>query len=187
MRMAREAVPHTLRSGLLGVRQKRRRVVEAVRVFAMLPGPQSLWAGGWLKWPDVLVSARDVDRWPFSVGALVKPAAVLSSLSWPGDISDLGKWGISCVELLILYERWAGERLRIEDSVPKCRRPGRPISVSAAPLCPDTDLWKLCRFLGSMMRALKGLPGGLGRFFPGRIGANHGRLRHIGWMSAAMG
>ena len=30
------------------------------------------------------------------------------------------------------------------------------------------------------MRASRGLPGGLGRFLPGRIGANDCRLRHIG-------
>ena len=31
-----------------------------------------------------------------------------------------------------------------------------------------------------MMRALRRLPGCLGSFMPGRIGANHGRLRHVG-------
>ena len=86
-----------------------------------------------------------------------------------------------------MYERWEEERLRIEESVPKYRRPGRPISVSAAPLCPDVDIWKLCRFFGHMLRALVRLPGGLGRFLPGRIGANHGRLRHVGWEKCCHG
>ena len=95
--------------------------------------------------------------------------------------------GVSYVELLILYERWAGERLRIEEAVPKHRRPGRPISVSAAPLCPDADIWKLCLFFGHMLRALTKLPGGLGRFLLGRIGANHGRLRHVGWEKCCHG
>ena len=164
-----------------GGRPKRRRVVEAVGDVAMLPGPQWLWVGDWLKWPDIFISAHDVGRWPFFVGALVKLAAFLRSLSWTGEVADLGSGGISNVELLILYERWVRERLRIEDSIPKYRRPGRPISVSAAPSCPDAEKWKLCRYFGSMMRALRGLPGGLGRFIPGRFGANHGRLRHIGW------
>ena len=31
------------------------------------------------------------------------------------------------------------------------------------------------------------LPGGLGRFLPRRIGANHGRLRHIGWEKCCHG
>ena len=86
-----------------------------------------------------------------------------------------------------MYERWAGERLRIEESLPKYRRPGRPILVSAAPLCPDADIWKLCRYLGQMLRALVRFPGGLGRFLPGRIGANHGRLRHVGWEKCCHG
>ena len=120
-------------------------------------------------------------------GCLVKLAAFLSSLTWPSEIVDPGAGGISYVELLILYERWAGERLRIEESLPKYWRPGRSISVSAAPLCPDADIWKLCRFFGHMLRALVRLPGGLGRFLPGRIGANHCRLRHIGWEKCCHG
>ena len=32
-----------------------------------------------------------------------------------------------------------------------------------------------------MIRALSGLPGGLGRFLPCRVGSNHCRLRSIGW------
>ena len=170
-----------------GGRRKLRRPVEAVRDYAMLPGPGRLWGGGWFKWSDVHITEGDVGRWPFSTGALVKFAALLGSLHWPGEVADLGPGGASYVELLILYERWAGERLRIEDSIPKYRGPGRPISVSAAPLCPDVDIWKLCRYLGRMFRALVGLPGGLGRFIPGRIGANHGRLRHVGWEKCCHG
>ena len=170
-----------------GGKQKRRRPIEAVREFAMLPGPQRLWVGGWFRWPVINITVDDVARWPFSPGSLVKLAAFLSGLSWPAEVVDLGAGGVSYVELLILYERWAGERLRIEESTPKYRRPGRPISVSAAPSCPDADIWKLCRYFGHMLRALVRLPGGLGRFIPGRIGANHGRLRHVGWEKCCHG
>ena len=41
--------------------------------------------------------------------------------------------------------------------------------------------WRSCRFLIAMLRALRFFPGGLGRFIPCRIGANHCRLRAIGW------
>ena len=183
MKMVGEALLHILWSGLLGGRLKRRRLVESVRDYAMLLGPQRLWVGSWFRWPNIVISGEDVGRWPFSTGALVKLAVFLSSLSWPSEVSELGPGGISYIELLILYKRWAGERLRVEDSIPKYRRPVRPISVSATPLCPDADIWKLCRFLGNMLRALTKLPGGLGWFLPGRIGANHGRLRHVGWES----
>ena len=161
--------------------------MEAVRDYAMLPGPKRLWVGSWFRWPRVDISGDDVGRWPFSTGALVKLVAFLSSLSWPSEVTDIGPGGVSYVELLILYERWAGERLRVEDSIPKYRRPGRSILVSATHMCPDTDIWKLCRFLGNMLRALTKLPGGLGRFLPGRIGANHGRLRHVGWEKCCHG
>ena len=170
-----------------GGRVKRRRPVEVVRNYAMLPGPQRLWTGSWIRWPAIVITDGDLGCWPFSPGALVKLAAFLGSLSWPSEVSDLGPGGISYVELLILYERWAGERLRLEDSLPKFRRPGRSISVSAAPLCLDTQIWKLCRLLGNMLRALAKLPGGLGRFIPGRIGANHGWLRHVGWEKCCHG
>ena len=170
-----------------GGRQKRRRPVEAIRDYAMLPGPQRLWVGGWICWPNIDITVDDVSRWPFSSSSLVQLAAFLSSLTWPTEVVDLGAGGVSYVEFLILYERWAGERLRVEESLPKYRRLGRPISVTAAPLCPEADIWKSCRFLGNMLRALVRLPGGLGRFIPGRIGANHGRLRHVGWEKCCHG
>ncbi len=111
----------------------------------------------------------------------MKLCSFLRSLHWPSSVSDLAVGGVSFVELLILYERWAGERLVLEMSVPKIRRLDRPISVSAVPAGPSIDTWPSCRFLGAMLRALGGLAGGLGRFFPYRLGANHCRLRSIGW------
>ena len=103
-----------------------------------------------------------------------------------GDL-DLGVGGISNVELLILYERWAGERLRLEKASPRYSRPGRQISVSAVLFGPGIDIWRSCRFIGALMRALCLLPGGLGRFVPCSIGANHCRLRHIGWEKCGHG
>ena len=89
--------------------------------------------------------------------------------------------------MLILYEQWAGERLCLESAIPRYRRVGRPISVSAVPFGPGIDIWRSCRFLGAIFRAFRMLPGGLGRFLPGDIGANHGRLRHIGWEKCCHG
>ena len=57
----------------------------------------------------------------------------------------------------------------------------RPISVSAVPFGPGIDIWRSCRFIGALMRSLCLLPGELGRFVPCSIGANHCRLRHVGW------
>ena len=80
-----------------------------------------------------------------------------------------------------MYELWAGERLILEKAHPRYLRPGRPISVSAVPFGPGIDIWRSCRFVGALMRSLCLLPGGLGRFVPCSIGANHCRLRHLGW------
>ena len=41
----------------------------------------------------------------------------------------MGVGGISFVEVLILYELWAGERLVLEKAIPRYRGPGRRISV----------------------------------------------------------
>ena len=85
---------------------------------------------------------------------------------------------LSC---FVLYERCAGERLVLEKTVPKDRRDGRPTSVSAVPDGPSIDIWRSCRYLGAVCRALGSLFGGLGRFLPCWIGAHHCRLTAIGW------
>ena len=75
----------------------------------------------------------------------------------------------------------------MEKAVPRYLWPGRPISVSAVPFGPGIDFWRSCRFIGALMRSLGSLPGGLGRFVPCSIGANHRRLRHIGWEKCGHG
>ena len=102
-------------------------------------------------------------------------------LHWPAGGLDLGVGGVSYVELLILYELWAGEKLTLEKAHPRFLRPRAPISVSAVPFGPGIDIWRSCRFIGALMRSLCLLPGGLGRFAPCSVGANHCRLRLIGW------
>ena len=111
----------------------------------------------------------------------------LGSLHWPRGAGDLGVCGVSYFELLVLYEKWAGERLVIEGAVPFARRVGRPLSVSAVPVGPGIDIGRSCRFLGSLIRFLALLPGGLFWFLPCRIGANHCWLRHLGLNSVGMG
>ena len=88
---------------------------------------------------------------------------------------------------LFFMSFWAGERLSSEKAHPRYLRPGRPISVSAVPFGPGIDIWRSCRFIGAIMRSLCLLPGGLGRFVPCSIGANHCRLRHIGWGKSGHG
>ena len=90
---------------------------------------------------------------------MVKLVAFLGTLHWPAGSADHGVGDISYVELLILYELWAGERLSLEKAFPRYLRPGRRISVSAVPFGPGIDIWRSCRFIGAMMRTLCLLPG----------------------------
>ena len=121
--------------------------------------------------------AEAIAQWPCTPGVLLKWVSFLGSLHWPAGGLDLGVGGVSYVELLIL----SGERLSLEKAHPRYLRPGRPISVSAVPFGPGIDIWRSCRVIGAMVRSLCMLPGGLGRFVPCSIGANHCRLWHIGW------
>ena len=95
--------------------------------------------------------------------------------------------GISYVELLILHELWAGERLSLEKALPRCLRPGRPIQCRLFHLVQALIFGDPVVFIGALMRSLCLLPGGLGRFVPCSIGANHCRLRHIGWEKCGHG
>ena len=133
------------------------------------------------------IGGHDIELWPYSVSMLVEWVAFLYSLHWPAAGADLGVGSVSFVEIFILYELWAGERLVLEKAGPRYRRPGRPLSVSAVPFGPGIDIWRSCRFIGAMMRSLCTLPGGIGRFLPCEIGADHCRLRHIGWTKCGNG
>ena len=82
-----------------GALPKRRRVAHAVRDVALLPAPAPIWDSEWVGVLPTSFTADDVYHWPYASGA------------------DLGVGGGSCVELLILYELWAGERLVLEKAV----------------------------------------------------------------------
>ena len=170
-----------------GALPKRRRLVHAVRDRAFLPVPPGVCTSEWVSLPVSAICAEDITHWPFTPGLLVKLVSFFFSLHWPAGGLDLGVVGISNVELLILYEHRAGERRSLEKATPRYLRPGRPISVSAVPFGPGIDIWRSCRFIGALMRSLCLLPGGLGRFVPSSVGANHCRLRHIGWEKCGHG
>ena len=140
---------------------RRRRLVQAVRDPGISARPPGIWDSEWVNVPVSAICAADIAHWPYTTGFLVKWVALLGTLHWPADGVDLGVGDISYVELLTLFELWAGERLTLEKAHPRYRRPGRPNSVSAVPFGPGIDFWRSCRFIGAMMRSLCLLPGGL--------------------------
>ena len=65
----------------------RRRVVDAVRNFAFLPGPVDIWCGDWVSFGVSGTTVEDVRVWPYSVSLLVK---------------NVGLFGQSCIGKLAL-------------------------------------------------------------------------------------
>ena len=114
-----------------GALLKRRRLVHAVRDRSMLPGPPAIWDSEWVNVPAPASSADDIAQSPCTTRLWVKWVAFLGSLHWRVGGLDLGVGGISYVDLLILYELRAGERLSFENAHSRYLRPGRPISFLA--------------------------------------------------------
>ena len=44
----------------------------------------------------------------------------LSSLHWPADANDMGHFGVSYLEVLILFEQWSGQIVQREGHSPSC-------------------------------------------------------------------
>ena len=95
----------------------------------------TVWSeGGLAKRRGVCVSAWEFAWVPGSPGLWRS-----GSTSWRSTVDDMGVGGVSFVEFLDLYERWAGERPVLELFIPEQSRSGRPISVSAVPSGPSID------------------------------------------------
>ena len=130
-----------------GALPRTRRLALAVRDWAFFClGRLVFGIRSWVNIPASAICAKYIAHWPYTAGLLVKWVSFLGTLHWPAGGLDFGVGGISYVELLILYELWAGERLSLEKAQPRYLRPGRPISVSAVPLGPGIDIWRSCRY-----------------------------------------
>ena len=113
-----------------------------------------------------------------SVDMLCKFTSFLKSSHWLVDTRDMGHFGVSYLEILILFESWMGYRLLGEK---------RSLGLSYVLIAPFYFLQHLsegieCRqgrqFISGLFRALGKLIGGLGRF----ISRGHmSRLRDLGW------
>ena len=99
----------------------------------------------------------------------------------------MGHFGVSFLELLILFEQLAGHRLLSEKVTRLHVRANRPILIPSVPVSEGIEIRHGCQFLSRLVRALAKLPGGIGRFLPCQVGSQMSRLRHLGWSQRSHG
>ena len=148
---------------------------------ATLPGPPNFLSSTWCTLDPLRITRDDVAAWPYSVDILLVFSSFLASLHWPQGASDLGKFGISYFELLLMFEVCSGYRLQTEKTVRPHHRSRRPLAFSGFSVGIGQEIRHGCQFLHSLFRALGHLPGGLARFIPCQPSAHYARLSHLGW------
>ena len=84
--------------------------------LASLPGPPGFW-GGRFQVHGGSIAGADIAAWPYSVGILCKFTSFLGTLHWPIGSDDMGHFGVSFLELLILFEQWAGHGCLVNRSL----------------------------------------------------------------------
>ena len=106
-------------------------------------------------------------------------------MHWPTGSDGLGHFGISFLELLILFEQWAGHRLLSEKVTRPHVRANRPVLIPSVPVSEGIEIRHGCQFISSLVRALAKLPGGEEEgVLAGSclvVGSHMSRLRHLGW------
>ena len=117
---------------------------------------------------------------------MIRFTSFLNTLHWPSDTVD-GHFGISFLELLILFEQWSGHRLLIEKVTRPHVRANRPIFIPSVPVSEGIEIRHGCQFLSSLVRALAKLPGGLSRFLPCWLGFHMSRSMQLGWNQCSHG
>ena len=119
--VARVSVNHEGRSGTAplvwdqGSKPKDRKHAIGVNVdLASLPGPPGFFGGPWIHVHGGHISGADIAAWPYSVGILIRFTSFLDTMHWPSGSVDMGHFGVSFLELLILFEQRAGHRLPVK-------------------------------------------------------------------------
>ena len=135
----------------------------------------------------MLVTSLILTLLPYSVGILVRFTSLLDTLHWPPGTEDFGHFDISFLELLIVFEQWAGHQLLSGKVTRPHVRAHRPILIPSVPVSEGIEIRHGCQFLNSLIRALAKLSGGLGRFLPCSLGSHMSRLRHLGWNQCSHG
>ena len=98
-----------------GSRPKVRKLARRVNVdLASTPGQPGFLSSSWIQVDAGRITGADIADWPYSVSILIRFTSFLNTFHWPSGSGDLGHFGVSFWELLILFEQWAGHRLLSE-------------------------------------------------------------------------
>ena len=112
-------------------------------------------------------------------------SSLLGSLLWLADTGDLGHFGVSNLEVLVLFEQWAGQQRLPSEKVTRPHvRAHRPISIPSMFVSEGIEIRQECRSISS---APGKLLGGIGRFLPCAVGGHLSRLRHLAWERCSHG
>ena len=84
----------------------------------------------------------------------------LSSLRWLVGSHELGNFWASCLEILILFEVWAGHRLSPEKTVPADKRLGRVLKLPTSCISEGVQIRQGCQFIGGFFGCLDKLEEG---------------------------
>ena len=150
--------------------------------YASLPGPPGFLDCSWCNIPSTPITQEDVAAWPYSVTILLEFTSFLASLHWPHGGGDLGKYGISYFELLIMIELFLGHRLHCEKVIRPHFRAERPLVGSRILPSDPREIRQGCQFVCSLFRSLNRLRGVFARFIPCQP-----RLVHVGWTQCGHG
>ena len=88
-------------------------------------------------------SGADIAAWPYSVGILCKFTSFLGTLHLPTCPGDIGHFGVSFLELLILFEQWSWPHVGAN----------RPILIPSVPVSGGIEIRHGCQLLSSLVRA----------------------------------
>ena len=134
--------------------------------LASLPGPPGFLNSSWIQVAAGRITGADIAAWPYSVSILIRFTSFFTTLHWLSGSVDFGHFCISFMELLILFEQWAGHRLPSEKVTRPHVRANRPSLIPSVPVSEGIEIRHGCQFISSLVRALAKLLGGIGRFLP---------------------
>ena len=90
--------------GIRGAGLEFRKLVIRVNVdLASFPGPPGFFNSPWIQVDAGRISGADIAAWPYSVSILIRFTSFLNTLHWRSGSVDFGYFGVSFMELLILF------------------------------------------------------------------------------------